>query len=416
VQLLRGGKLALAPEHTVSPRFTSLKALVVVEVALALVLVAGAAVFVRSFQNLRAVPTGFSTQRVTVVHLSSTEHPGDLRAPFHEALALAESLRRAPLVEAAAVADLLTFDDSRIMFPVGVPGGTEVQPRNSNLLKIDGAYFETLRIPLMTGRTFTIHDDDNASRVVVLSEGTARRLFPGENPLGRRMLLGNVLHPKPENEVQIVGIVNDIKFSLVTAPAPDVIFQPLLQGQHNGATTSTLKVHVRSRMSSQEVAALVRTQIAELHLPVSVDSAAPLQDAISASMVDDRTRMQASGLFGILALLLITAGTYGLMAYSVAMRTREIGIRMVVGSRPPEIVRLVLRQSLSLVLTGVLVGLPGAAAAMRAVSSLVFGLSPIDWTSLVVAALLLWATAILASVVPAWRAAHLDPMKALRVQ
>jgi ABC-type antimicrobial peptide transport system permease subunit len=252
--------------------------------------------------------------------------------------------------------------------------------------------------------------------MAMVSEGMARRLFSGENPLGKHILPGRFQQAKAEDETEIVGIVNDIKFGSVTTPAPDMVFQPLLQGQNNSATTSALKLHVRSRMAAAEVAALVRARIGEMRLPVSVDAAAPLEDAIANSMLNDRIRMQASGVFGVLALLLITAGIYGLMAYSVAMRTREIGIRMVVGSQPSQIVAMVLRQGLRLTAAGVVVGLPGALTVMKAVSGLVFGLSPIDWASVAIAVLVLCVTRILASVAPAWRAAYVDPVEALRVQ
>jgi putative ABC transport system permease protein len=416
LQLWRGGRLALARERTLTPKFGPGKILVVVEVALSLVLVAGAAVFIRSFQNLRAVPTGFSTDRVSVIALGSTVDPDSLNAPYREATALAESLRNVPGVEGAAVSDLLTFDDSAILYGITVPGQPAQSAREVRLLRIDGAYFNALHISMQTGRTFTARDDLSAPKVAILSEGTARRLFAGENPLGKRILLGRFAHPKPTDETEIVGIVSDIKFGSVVTPAPDVVFQPLLQGQNNSATTSSLKLHLRSRMSAPEVAALVRSRIRDMRLPVSADPPMPLEDAIAHSMLNDRIRMQASGIFGMLALLLITAGIYGLMAYSVALRTREIGIRMAIGSRPSEIVALVLRQGLRLTIAGVLLGLPAAVAVMKAISGFVFGLAPIDWASLSLASLVLCITGIVASVEPARRAARLDPVQALRVQ
>jgi len=211
--------------------------------------------------------------------------------------------------------------------------------------------------------------------------------------------------------------VKDIKFTSVTAPAPDLVYVPMLQGQaHTGAVSSTIKLQARSRMDPQALAAVLRSRIRDGHLPVSVESASLLDDEIAASLLNDRLRMQASGLFGALALLLITAGIYGLMAYSVARRTREIGIRMAVGSSPAGVLRLVLKESLRLVLFGVIVGVPGGIAVMKAISSMVFGLAPVDLASLGIAALVLTLTGIAASVVPAWRAAHLDPVEALRVQ
>jgi ABC-type antimicrobial peptide transport system permease subunit len=221
-------------------------------------------------------------------------------------------------------------------------------------------------------------------------------------------LVGRSRDPKPEDEAEIVGIVKDIKFTNVTTPAPDVVFVPLFQDQNLGARSGSAKLHVRSRMAPQDVAALVRARIRAQSLPVVVESAQTLEDAIGASMLNDRLRMQASSLFGAIALLLITAGIYGLMAYSVARRTREIGIRMAIGSAPAAIVRLVL--------IGILIGIPGAVAVMKAVGGMLFGLPPIDPVSLGAAALALSLTGTAASVAPAWRAARLDPVRALRVE
>jgi ABC-type antimicrobial peptide transport system permease subunit len=360
------------------------------------------------------VPTGFSTDHISVVTLESTDDR--YHAPFLEAVDLTESLRGAPGVEASGLSDSLTFNDGWIGYGMTVPAEPNLPERQVHLLKVDGGYFGALRIPLLAGRTFTGRDDEHAPKVVILSDGTARRLFRGENPIGRRILLGRFRNPRPEDEMEIVGVVNDIKFGSVTAPGPDLVLQPLLQGQHNIANTSSLRLQVRSRMSPAQVAALARSRIAALGLRVNVATAAALDDAVSASMLDHRIRMQASGLFGALALLLLTAGMNGLMGYLVVLRRRELGIRVAVGSRPSGIVGLVLRDSLGLVLAGFVVGLPGALAVMKAVSHMVFGLHAFDWASVAMAALVLFLTAVLASAMPAWRAARLDPVEVLRPQ
>jgi ABC-type antimicrobial peptide transport system permease subunit len=169
-------------------------------------------------------------------------------------------------------------------------------------------------------------------------------------------------------------------------------------------------------MEPAAVGALAAARIRDAHLPLAVRSSTRLTDEIGDTLADDYIRMQASGIFGGLALGLIASGLYGLIAYTVARRMREIGIRMAVGSSASAIVGIVVRQSLRLVAVGVLIGIPGAVLAMRALSGLVFGLPPVDYPSLAIAAALLGAAGLAASCVPAWRAAHLDPMKALRVQ
>src|ERR1019366_5028028 len=156
---------------------------------LAATMVAGAAVFIRSFRNLRSVPVGFSPVHVSAITLASAnDDPETIKAPFREAALLAESLRGAPGVESATVADLLTFSDSRISFSLTVPGDPAQPKRTPNLLRVDGSYFDALRIPLIACRAFSAHDDRHAPKVAILSDGTARRLFGGQSPLGRRIL------------------------------------------------------------------------------------------------------------------------------------------------------------------------------------------------------------------------------------
>jgi predicted permease len=409
VQFLRGGRLTFGQERTVAPRFASGKGLVVVEVALSLVMVASAAVFVRSFQNLRSTPLGFSAEHVSIVRLGYTNMDGEglLKLPVAQAEALAESLRASHGIESVALADFATFHDASVGYRVSRPDVAGLAPLDTSVLRVDPNYLAAFHIPLLAGRTFTARDDERAPNVAILGESAARRLFPDGNPVG------NVVSLFLNDRTEIIGIAKDIKFRSVASPAPDLLYQPLLQGQNHAAE---IKLQVRSRMSPGDLAVVVRALVRDGRLPLSVTAASALEDEIGATLINDRIRMQACGLFGILALLLITAGIYGLMAYSVAQRTREIGIRMAVGSTPVKVVWLVLKGSLRLVATGVVLGLPGAYFVMKAVHSMVFGLAPVDPVSLVAAAAILMGTGVAATVAPAWRAAHLDPVRALRVQ
>lgn len=404
MQCLRDGRVALNQERTVAP-FTSGKALVVMEVALSLVMVAGAAVFIRSFQNLRSTPVGFIAERVSVIRLAFAEDDHtDLRPPAREAMRLAESLWDSRGLESAAVADKATFNDGAVGYPVTRPGGPSL---SAFIIRADQKYFETLRMPLISGRGFNGRDDDSSPKVAVLGESAAHKLFPNMNPVGKTIRVGL------RDEVEVIGVVKDIKFMSVRTQPPELVYRPLLQGANH---SPMVRLHVRSRISPSNVAAIVRDRIREEHLPVSVESFSALEDEIGASLLDDRIRMQTSSVFGALALLLITAGIYGLMAHSAVRRTREIGIRMAVGSSPAQIVRLMLNESARLVLIGVILGVPGALAVMKAISGLVFGLPPIDGVSLAVAAVILSITGIAASVGPAWRAARFDPVNALRLE
>jgi predicted permease len=409
VQLLRGVRVALNQEST-APRLLSGKALVVVEIALSLIMVAGAAEFTRSFQNLRSVPAGFSPEHISVIRLTSGQDPDEERAaPVREALRLVDSLRRAPAIASAGLSDFVAFNDGWAnisMTTPGVPLDRRLSPPHA--LHVDQGYFDTLRIHLLAGRSFENRDTEGAPNVAILNERVARRLFPNQSPVGHSILLGS-----PAIETQVIGVVNDTKSGSLAGQAPEIVFVPLLQGTEH---SSDVIVQIRSSLSPGAIASMLQSRIRAGHLPVTVQSASTLQDEIAATLYSDRLRMQASSLFGALALLLIIVGLYGLMAYSVVRRTREIGIRMAVGSAPVGIVRLVMNESMRLVLFGVIVGIPGAVALMKATSSMLFGLSPGDPASLAMAATVLAITGIAASAAPAWRAAHLYPMTALRVE
>ncbi len=414
VQLLRGGRVALSQEST-APRLLSGRALVVVEIALSLMMVAGAAEFTRSFQNLRSVPTGFSSEHVSVIQLISGQDPDQERAtPVREALGLVDSLRRESAIDSVGLSDFVAFNDSSAGISMTKPGVPLDHRLFSNALHVDQDYFNTLRMHLLAGRPFGARDAEHAPKVAILNERAARRLFPNQNPVGQSILLGAAaVHPKPGGETQVVGVVNDTKFGSLAEQTPEIVYLPPLQGTE--IDSGTVVLQIRSSLSAEAIASMLRSRIRAGHMPVTVQSASTLQDEIAATLHSDRLRMQASSLFGALALLLIIVGLYGLISYSVIRRTREIGIRMAVGSAPAGIMRLVLNESLRLVLLGVIVGIPGAVALMRAVSSMLFGLSPVDPASLAMAAFVLAITGIAASAAPAWRAAHLDPMIALRV-
>jgi predicted permease len=405
LQQLRGGRVALNQEST-APRLLSGKALVVVEIALSLMMVAGALGFARSFQNLRSVPAGFSSEHVAVIRLASGQDPDEERAaPVREALGLVDSLRRAPGVESAGLSDFVAFNDSIARNIMTTPGVPVDYRRGLNAVHVDQGYFNTLRIHLLAGRPFEARDDDRAPKVAILNQRAARRFFPNQNPVGHNILLGSTAI-----QTQVVGVVNDTKSGSLAEAAPETIYLPLLQVSE--VISDDVIVQIRSSLGPATIASLLQSRIRAGHLPVTVQSASTLEDEIAATLHTDRLRMQASSLFGALALLLIVVGLYGLMAYSVVRRTREIGIRMAVGSAPVGIVRLVLNESMRLVLLGVMVGIPGAVALMKATSSMLFGLSPVDPASLALAAFVLAITGIAASAAPAWRAAHLDPMSA----
>jgi predicted permease len=410
LQLLRGGRVPLTHDYSVAP-FSSGKVLVSVEVALSLVLLTGAAVFVRSFQNIRSSPTGFVAQNVSVIRLLPY-YDDETKPPLHEVVSLIDDLRGSTLIQSATAANFGVFNAGYVMSIVRPVDNPLVRP--ARLLMVAQDYWKTLGIPLISGRGFTGRDDKNAPRVAVLNESLAAKLFPNQNPLGKYLFTGPATRePKPGDETEVVGIVKDTRLTNLAAPPPDLVYFPIFQGfTYNRG----LVLEVRSSLQPAAVGALVTARVKNLHLPLSVMPATALNDEIGASLENDYIRMRASSLFATLGLVLIASGLYGLMAYTVARRTREIGIRAAVGAGTFRIMALVLRQSLRLVAVGIAIGIPGALAVMRALKGLVFGLPPVDVPSLAIAAALLVLAGAAASFIPAWRAAHLDPMQALRVQ
>jgi predicted permease len=381
------------------------------EVALSLVLLTGAAVFVRSFQNIRSVPTGFVAQNVSVVRLLPF-YDDETKPPLHEAISLIDDLRGSTAIQSATVANFVVFNDGYVMSAARPADNLEVKP--ARLLSVASSYWETLGIPFVSGRGSTERDDQHARRVAVLNEGLAGKLFPNQNPLGKYIFTGPATRePKPGDETEVVGVVKDTRLTKLTTPPPDLVYLPIFQGP---TFNRGVVLEVRSSLEPAAVGALVSARVKNLHLPLTVMPATALSEEIGASLQDDFIRMRASTLFATLGLVLISSGLYGLMAYAVAQRTREIGIHAAVGASTFRIMALVLRQSFRLVALGIAIGIPCAVAVMRALTGLVFGLPPVDVPSLAIGAALLTLAGVAASFLPAWRAAHLDPVQALRTQ
>lgn len=411
IQLLRGGRLTQNQQGRVGA-FSSGRALVIAEIGISMVMVTGAAMFLRGFQNLRSVPLGFDTRDVAVVQLKP-----DPKAKFPEgeyenillrnSAVVTERLRETKGISAAAVASLLPFNQGGIQHRI--QRGTETKAFNTGLLRVEPAYFSTLGISLAGGRWLTAHDDLSSQPVVILGETLARDLFPGESPLNAEVLLGG-------KRMTVVGIARDIKYASVKRAAPALLYTPIAQEPFGGAFSGIANLQIRTRLPLGDVREIVHKVIEAERAPLRIEGTASLPDEIGASYFDDRVRMQGTLLLGGVALLLIAAGLYGLMAYWVTQRTREIGVRIAMGSTSSGVVGMVLRQSLRLSLLGLLIGLPVAILGSRWLSKLVFEAPPTDYASIIAAAMVLLLTGLIAAVMPARRAATLDPVQALRTE
>jgi predicted permease len=281
-------------------------------------------------------------------------------------------------------------------------------PRDTiSALIVSPAFFETMEIPLVAGRGFTARDAGDAPRVVVINEAAARKYFPGENPIGRRT--GPTLEESGRRE--IVGILRDAKYNSVRDAAVPTLYLPFLQNPQGNAT-----FEVRTAGDPMAAIAGIREAVRQ------IDPALPLIDVttqleeVERRFVQEKVFAQAYTLFGGLALLVASVGLFGVMSYSVARRTNEIGIRMALGAARQDVLCLVMRESMILVAAGIVIGVGGAIAASRLVSSLLFGLAPTDPMTIAGAMAVMALVSALAGYLPARRASRVDPMVALRCE
>jgi predicted permease len=387
------------------------RALVVVQVALSLVLVAGAVLFSRSLNKLQTVEAGFQQDGILITraNFERLNLPVERRAAFKRDLL--ERLKAIPGVEAAAETRVVPLSGSSWGNAVW-PSGTDGQQRiDSDFTAVGPDYFKTLRAPLSAGRAFDDHDTADSTRVAIINETLARRLFNDASPLGKRFWI-EATPSTPEREYEIVGLAKDSKYEDLRENSEPIAFLAATQDPSNANGVQFL---IRSTLKQAEITAAVSGVLTEVNPNIQI-SFQGFKTMIEESLLRDRLMATLSGLFGVLALLLASIGLYGILSYGVASRTKEIGIRMALGAQAREVLRLVLREALLLVLIGVAVGLPIVFAAARFAASLLFGLTPTDPLSLSLAALLLFAVAMVASYLPARRATKVDPLVALRYE
>jgi len=396
--------------------------LVVVEFALALVLLVGAALLVRSFWRVQQVELGFNPSNVLTARLwlpqpndpsqgrysnRTTGHPARL-ATYEEILRRAASL---PGVTAAAAADSLPLDGSRssVVFTAeGTEGDDRSRVPTAQYSSATPRYFEVMGIRLLRGRPFGDQDDARGAPVVIVSDSIARLSWPGQDPVGKRLHLGG---PQATNSpwMTIVGVVDDMRTRRVEEDPRPTIYRPLTQ--RSGLNLSlALKTSGDPKLLASALSAEVRA--VDPDLPTF--GARTMQDTVATATAARRFSTQLLGVFAVLALALSAIGIYGVMAFMVGQRTREIGIRIALGAHPGSVVRLVLRQALLLAAGGVVAGASVALIATRLLSGLLFQVRATDPITYTLIAALLALTATVAAWRPARRAAAVDPITALR--
>jgi len=271
-------------------------------------------------------------------------------------------------------------------------------------------YFKTMRVPLVAGRLFDAHDDEVSPEVVLINQRTARRFFPDEDPIGQQIRIGvRLARDVRSNDKTIVGIVGDVKYGSLDAETPPEVYLPYAQHPVDEFT-----IAVRVAGDPMAFAPTLRRDVAALDRELPIAKIEPMTAVIGASIAERRFTMWLLTAFAAAAVALATIGIYGVLAYLVGQRTQEIGVRLAIGATPGNVVALFVREGAALALVGVVSGVAGALLVTRALSTLLFGVTTTDPATFAAVAGALAMVALLASYVPARRAARVDPMTALR--
>ncbi len=390
------------------------KSLMVIQVALSLVLLVGAGLFIRTLQNLQNVDIGFNREQLLLFNLNAAANGAS--AP--QALALYERIRERvaalPGVQRASFSRITPLAQSNWTSSVHVPGYVQTTLKESGV-QMNGLgrdYLATLELPLLRGRDFTPRDNDTAApKVAVVNQAFARKYFGQEDVIGRRVGTGRATNAP---DIEIVGLIRDAQYSDVRTAVRPQMFIPYAQLDGNNAGNAAYVV--RFTGGEAAITNAVRSVVREIDANLPLIRVSTQVAQIDRLFTQERLFANLCTVFGALALLLAAVGLYGLMSYAVLRRTGEIGLRMALGALPAHVLRMILRESLGLVVLGVVLGLAGAAAAGRLITTMLFGLSPTDPFTFVAAALLLVAVALVACLLPARRAAKVDPMTALRTE
>lgn len=392
-------------------RFSLRRALVVMQVALSLVLVAGSLLFSRSLGNLLTVDAGFRQEGILIANVgfSRLSLPPERRLAFKDELL--DRIKSIPGVEAATETSIVPLGGSASGNDVWPDGADGSQRKNTSRSRVGLDYFKTLSTPLLGGREFNEHDTVGAPKVAIVNEAFARQLLNATNPVGQRFWIEKTPRD-PETLYEIVGLVRNTKYGDLREEFGPIAYLAAAQDPRPGPGGQLM---IRSNLPQAEIVLSVKRVLGEINPSIAV-SFQGFKSMIDESILRERLMATLSGFFGLLALVLACIGLYGILSYGVASRTNEIGIRMALGAKARDVLWLILREAVWLVLIGVAVGLPMIIAATQMVSTLLYGLKPNDPASLGLAALVLFVVAMGAGYIPARRATRVDPMVALRYE
>jgi predicted permease len=393
-------------------RFTLGKALVIGQITLSLVLVRGAGLLLGSFRKLATLDPGFRSDGVLIASMDLRKLDLEEEALGAAREDILERLRSTPGVRAASAAQITPISGAGWNGNIAVDGFTPSGDRDAMVFfnAVTTDFFATLRTPLLAGRDFGDADRAGSAPVAIVNESLARKFFTGRSPLGQRIGLGDPANPEKLSFVEVIGVVRDTKYGSLREETRELLYLPMSQA---GLGWSGLDVVLRADGPANGLIPAVKTVSADIDPRISLRFTA-LSDQLSTSLSRERLLATLSGFFGALALLLAAIGLYGTISYSVARRRNEIGIRMALGAARGNILRTVFGEMGRLMTVGLVLGGMAAVAVTRLISSFLYDVSPTDPTVLAASALTLAAVMVAAGAIPAWRAARVDPMTALR--
>ena len=382
-----------------------------VQIAMAMMLLVGAGLLVRSFDRLRQVNPGVDPRGVVTawVNMPSRAYPDDdrLRDALFEML---RRVRNVPGVTSAAITSALPLG-ANVQQKITFEGHRRPKGQEPllNIMYVSPDYFRTVGMRLTDGRGIQPADVAGSPSVVVISEVIARRYFPGENPVGKRLIHGSV--DSKEEPWTVVGVVNDINESTLSEPPIGVIYRSFHQMPMDWAVFA-----VRSPLPAQQVLSIIRREVASFDSTLPIGNEGTLESVIYGSLSRERFMMFMLGVFAGVALLLAAVGVYGIIAYIVEQRSHEIGIRMALGALPRDVVALVGGRVLGITALGVAIGVLGSIVGSKAMTKLIFDIAAIDSITYVASALTLTLAAGIAAFIPTLRATRVDPVRAIRAQ
>jgi predicted permease len=386
------------------------KGLVVAQVSLSLLLLIGAGLFLQSLRNLKTLDPGFEVRNLLAFNVNPAMNHYDAKWSVDYYRRLRDRLNVVPGVESHtyAVVPLLEGDEWDNWVTIEGYTAKEDERPDPHMQYCSPGFFKTLKIPVLLGREFNERDIAGAPKVGIVNQKFVKRYFKGADPLGRHVGMG--IDPGTKTDIQIVGVVGDTKYESMRDEIPDELYIPNEQTEFaNGVT-----VYARAQGDPTQIFSTLRATVRGIDTTVPMNDMRTLSDQVQISLLTERLLATLSSVFGCLATLLAALGLYGVMAFMVARRTREIGIRIALGAGQGSVVWMVLRETLTLAGIGVAIGLAGAYGITRLIQTQLFGVQPTDLLTMAAASLGIAAVTALAGYIPARRATGIDPMSALR--